>query len=256
MIQTQTTVKTLLNTLKALLAEVTALRQESDELGKCLADVQREYEEKFNSLNLENQRLEALKSSLKSRLARKPQYPQQPAKNNDDSEIQSPPPTFEKSLPPPLPPEKSHIRRKRALADHIEYFISDSNREPMMQILNAVLADDDRDLGHMLELLSWGEIWTARAEWETLEEQYNRLQEWEIALSERLEYWQQFLNSQQNNSYYGLLQERKTRSSQEWAEFLNELDQQQKEENERLAHEVSILEQELQKKMSEVNNVE
>ena len=235
------------------------MRQQTKELEEELAKVQQDYNQKMSSLHQETDRLETLKNSLKYRLMpnQTSTPPSSPPKQDNKIEVQPPPEVLEDTSPkpPPISPEESRRQqRKRILADHVEYFIAESDREPILQLLNAVLHDEKRDLGDMLEQLSWGEIWTLRAEWESGEEQYTRLQEWQQALSERLTYWEGSLRQLETSSAYELWQEKRSRSSQEWLSYLEELAVQQAEENERLAHAVAILEQELQQRELEVND--
>ncbi|NEO33952.1 MAG: hypothetical protein F6K36_26760 [Symploca sp. SIO3C6] len=253
---TQTQIEQLLEALKTLLAQISSLRQQTDEIEKDLAQVQGEYDQKLGSLNAEADRLEALKTSLKNRLAqKKPAVAPEYISNSTTNKVELPPQILETQRDEPPPPlENPRSKRKRDLADHIEYFIAESDREPIMQIINAVLANEQQDVGEMLELLSWGEIWTVRAEWETLEEQYARLKSWQEALSERLTYWQNTRHRLEKTPFHGLWQEKRSRSQEDWLAFLDNLAQQQAEGNTRLAHEVEVLEQQWQAKQ-EVNNV-
>lgn len=259
---TQTQIDELLETLKSLLDQIAQLRQKAAELEKGLTQAEGDYNEKLSSLNAEADRLEALKASLKFRLAQKTQeIPEQSATIIDTLpvDVELPPEIIEPKLGelPPPPKEDPRYTRKQMLADHIEYFVVDSDREPIMQEINAVLADERQDLGDMLERLNWGEIWKARADWETLEDQYARLESWKSALEERLTYWQQQLCRVEQDPRYSLWQEMTTYSHQEWLAFLDNLARQQEEENASLAHEVSVLEQQWQTKQaeSEVKNV-
>jgi hypothetical protein len=237
------------------------VRQQTKKLEEELAKVKQDYNQKLGPLNQEADSLEALKSSLKYRLMQNQKSPVKeeqlpPREQGNGIEVNTPPEILEDTSPkpPPISPEDLRRQRKRTLADYVEYFIADSEREPILQLLNAVLHDDRRDLGDMLELLSWGEIWTVRADWETLEEQYSRLQEWQQALSERLTYWQGAQRQLETTSAYGLWQEKRSRSPEEWLPYLEGLAQKQVAENERLAHEVAILEQELQQREIEVKD--
>ncbi|MEC4812326.1 MAG: hypothetical protein SAK29_03480 [Scytonema sp. PMC 1069.18] len=248
---TQTQIDQRLEILKTLLDDIAQLRQQASILENELAQAENEYNQKLSHLNTEADRLDALKISLQSRLAWR-KTPPPVTENTSRTEVELPPPVIEPQLLPPLPPENPRIGRKRALADHIEYFLADSDRETVMQVINAVLADNYCDMGDMLELLVWGDIWKARAEWETLEEQYTRLQEWQCSLEERLAYWQQIWK---DDSRYSLWQEKRSRSQEEWLAFLDDLAQKQAEENTRLSHEVAVLEQRWQAKQSENNEV-
>lgn len=251
---TQTQIDQLLETLKTLLDEIAQLRQQASVLEKELAQAESEYNQRLSHLNAEADRLDALKTSLQSRLAQKKKQPPV-IENPIATGVELPDQVIEPQLLPPLPPEDPRIQRKRALADHIEYFLADSDRETVMQVINAVLAENRCDMGDMLELLVWGDIWKARAEWETQEEQYTRLQEWQRALEERIVYWQQMCQRWEDDPRYGLWQEKRSRSQEEWLALLDDWGQKQAEENTRLSHEVAVLEKRWQAKQTENNEV-
>lgn len=260
---TQTEIDKLLETLKTLLTQITQLRQQTDVIEKGLAEVQRDCEQKLSPLYKKTDDLEKVKRSLKYRLASQNQStskslppPTIEHKHEEDPKIEPPPDIIKDNstkLPPPLTIDP-RLERKRTLADHIEYFIADGDRHPIMEIINAVLADKQKDLGDMLELLSWGEIWTIRADWETPEDQYTRLKEWHQALPERLTYWQNNQNRLETSPFFGLWQEKRQRNSEDWQTFLTSLVKKQEQENARLTHEVTILEQQLQQREKEENN--
>ena len=251
---TETQIEQLLEALNTLLAQISSLRQQAKEVEKDLAQAQGEYDQKLGSLYAEADRLEALKTSLRNRLAPKKTVAPSYIGNSTTAQVKLPPQILETQIEEPPPLENPRIKRKRDLADHIEYFIAESDREPIMQIINAVLANEQQDVGEMLELLNWGDIWTVRADWETLEDHYTRLQGWQEALTERLTYWQLKQHPSKSTPFYSLWQEKRSRSQESWLAFLDNLAQQQAEENSRLAHEVEVLEQQWQAKQ-EVNNV-
>ncbi len=253
MATTQMQIDNLLTTLEALLEQIKPLRQRVGEVEEDLAQVQRDYDQKMSKLNVEAERLEGLKISLMARLAPEIKLPPTPVPTNLQPTLPeevidiTPVPG---SPPPPHPTESPRTARKRSLARHIYYFL-DNQQAAIMQDINAVLVDDRRDVGDMLEALSWGDIWTARADWETLENQYDRLNEWYQALEERLAYWQRELHKQESDSRYPLWQKMQESSQEEWLAFLDDLARQAEVENARLAHEVEVLEQALQTKQTE-----
>ena len=251
----QAQIDELLEQLKHLLAQITPIRQQMATLEKQLAQVQREYDKHLGEHNSEANRLEMLKHSLKARLARKPTPIMQEPTTQAVPEAIQPPEVVEIALspdepPPPPPAEEPGMVPKRALANHIYYFL-DPSQSAIMQTINALLIDGARGIGEMLELLEWGEIWSARADWEPLEEQYQRLEGWQAALTERWAFWQAEEQRLKGDSRYALWRERDSRSSEEWLALLQGLTEQQKIENERLAQEVAILEQAWQQKQAE-----
>lgn len=255
MLVTQSQIDELLETLKTRLKQILSFREQVLVLEKALIEAENEYNQKLADINDEADRLESLKASLLSRLA--PKKERTPAiRDTFIGDVEEPPQLVESFVTPisPLPQEDPKNQRKRALADHIELFLLDSERETTMQVINAVLADNDRDTGDMLEQLAWGDIWKARADWESLEEQYARLQEWHKALLERLGYWQNVLQSREKDSRYEL-QEMRSRGQESWFAFLDDLAQKQVAENAKLDHEVKVLEQQLQVKQTKNNEV-
>src|SRR5262249_46497087 len=131
------------------------------------------------------------------------------------------------------------------LADHIFYFM-DTSQLADMEIINAVLSDDQRDVGDMLELLTWGDIWKSRPDWETFEQQLERLLSWQVALEDRLGFWHQEVRRLESDPNYGLVRIMTSDSREAWQSHLDDLVRQQSEENRQLAEEISILEERLQ----------
>jgi hypothetical protein len=131
------------------------------------------------------------------------------------------------------------------LADHIYSCLNQEQEEVVMQVVNAILADESKDIGDMLEALAWGGIWKVRTDWESLEDQYSRLTEWRAALEVRLNYWRAEIHRLESESRYTLW-EVKRQSEAQWQALLADLEQKQAAENALLAHEVAVLEQQLQ----------
>mgnify|MGYP002778632520 CR=1 FL=1 len=258
MLVTQSKIDDLLESLKTHLEEILSIKEQVLVLDKALIEAENEYNQKLGDINDEADRLESLKASLLSRLAPKKQSSPD-IRDKFMENIEAPPHIVESFVTaiPPLPKEDPRTQRKRALADHIEFFLMDSERETIMQVINAVLADNYHDMGDMLEQLAWGDIWKARANWESLEEQYARLIEWQKALLERLDYWQNILQRRKQDPRYEL-QEMRSRGQESWFAFLDDLLQKQVTENARLDYEIKVLEQQLQVRQTqndEVNNV-
>jgi hypothetical protein len=257
MVDLDTQITELLNKLKTLLEQITWLRQQAEELDRGLAEVQRDYDQKLGPLNAEADRLEALKLSLRARLSRRPHSTPQPSKPDDTPVPPKPIITADPVHPLPSPPlqKDPRVKRKRDLADYIGYFIADEARETVMQVINAILVDEQRDVGDMLELLTWGDIWTARADWETSAEQYKRLTDWSQVLTERLTYWHERIRGLERSSYYSLWQQKQSCSLAEWLANLDEMGRQQATNNEKLSREVAFLEQQLARQATgEVKN--
>ena len=264
MLISQAQIDELLLILKTLLDQIMPIRERLAQIEKELAQVQQEYDKIIGPHNSEADRLEALKHSLRARLARrKVQTVVMPAISPVPQATQ-PPAVVDLELspdepPPPPPPEDPWMARKRALADHIYYFL-DPSQQIIMQTINAFLMDDDqRGLGEMLEVLVWGVIWSERADWESLQEQYERLEEWQQALDGRLAFWQAEELRLKNDSRMALWQERQARTQEAWLAFLDKLAGRQQAENERLAKEIAILERAWQEQEAasegEINHV-
>jgi hypothetical protein len=144
---------------------------------------------------------------------------------------------------PEVPPEPPQRRRKRSLANHIYSF---TNEEAIMQQINAVVDDDRRDVGDILEIIPWGPIWTDRAkDWETLQDQLERLEAWRMILEQRMSHWQSQVQKIHLDSRFPLLEEKQSRSPAEWQAFLDELASKQLVENAALKTEVEQLEHKL-----------
>lgn len=256
MLYTSQHVTNLLDNLKALLDQITPLRHEIMRLEADMAQVRRDYEQRLGTLNNDFAQLKARERYLRLSLAAK--SPSQDAAESNEaltdpalSQIDASDPEAELEIPDvSLPAEDPRMSRKRALADHIEYFISDSDREVVMHTINAVLADEERDMGDMLELLAWGDIWSASAPWETVDDQYTRLESWREELKGRVIYWRDALQRLQSDDLYHLWEKWHTSSDEEWSGYLEELAQQQIENNDKLAHAVSILEEQWQIKQT------
>ena len=239
-------------TLKALLDQILPLRTQVDVLVKDLALAQRDYDQLLGELNREAERLHARIADLQQRLAAPTVAPSPVSPDPLPDLVTPPPPTVQPSAPvelttpiePLLLPEDPRFKRKRSLADHIEWF-REPSQQAEMQVINAVLSDEGCDMGDMLELLNWGPIWMARAEWETIADQHHRLNEWQMALEERLAYWQNRLHALEQDARYPLWQKMSS-SSAEWPAYLRELADQQTAENTRLERTVAILTAELQ----------
>jgi hypothetical protein len=225
--------------LHDLLDLIDPLRARAGELRLGLAQVGRDYDARLAEVNTEAERLEARIRFLRARLARQPALPEPGAG------VIVPPPRIIGDDPPrpgldPLPGAEARAARKRAVADHIIYF-GEAERAAVMQVINAVLADERRDLGDMLELLKWGEIWKARPTWESLDAQKDRLAGWREALRERLTFWRREVARLEGDVSFGLWQ-RMTRDSREtWLTYLDGLADDQRTANARLAAELAVL---------------
>jgi hypothetical protein len=226
---TELRIAELLDVLEKLLQQIEPLRTRTRQMEKELTEVQQEYEAKLGPANAEADRLEATKLSLQARLNREPA----PPPPREAITAPTPPPaTIETRAeptmpPPPRPRESLRTARKRALLDFIFNF-TDSG--PVIEKINAIVDDDRRELGDMLELLTWGEIWKARTDWETLDEQALRLDEWRVALEQRVAYWTEEIKRLEDDPRYSLRSE------------LDDLLRSRERKNELLAKEVADLE--------------
>ncbi|MCP4676339.1 MAG: hypothetical protein GY854_12665 [Deltaproteobacteria bacterium] len=244
-----TKIQDILTRLETLLDEVGQLRQRYVNLEKNLHRAERDYDSIIGLLNAEADRLRACVRTLTARLAHRPQTHIDPGPTLDTTVPASPPtpdevPAGDDSYPLETAPcfEPSLAADKRSLADHIEYFVQPADREWVMGVLNAVLVNDQKGVGEMLELVEWGDIWTARAEWESSEDQYRRLVEWRAALADRLEYWQSEFHRLENDPRYDLLVKMREKDRADWLRELEQLARDQEKENEILAQKVADLE--------------
>lgn len=251
---TQSSIEEVLNKLEELLEQITALRQRVAQLDSEMADelnqAQKEYNEQLGHLNTKARKLRARKAMLKTQIA---QYNAPEATEQEDSDLDMDKPGItppEEELPsiedpefPKPPPMAPRMVRKRELADHIYYFL-DQDEETVMQEINAVFEDESTDVGNMLELLAWGEIWSVRPEWESLNDQHQRLQQWLQALQARLAYWKGQVQRCESESRYSLWKI-KCRGEAEWQAYLESLVEKQTKENTRLKREILVLKGEL-----------
>lgn len=247
----QAKINLLLEKLKISLDKIGELRTLANDLENDLTEVQHDYELKLGSLNIEATQLERLIIILRASLARKPVSVR-------ESEQISPPPVpppelieDDSSEPKPLPPPEKDPRasRKRALADHVMSFVPNDEMETVLQVVNAILDDEQRDVGDMLELIPWGVIWTARAEaWETPEMQFDRLQGWNQELQARLTYWEGQIQRLKKDERDGLLQEMRVRSHSDWLAYLEGLASKQAEQNKEMRQEIVFLQQQIAKR--------
>jgi hypothetical protein len=243
---TQPQIDELLATLRSTIELIAPLRHHAGEISRELSQVKREYDQRMRDVNAQADQLEVRRDALRARLAHRLAPEAAPGPSAPEPvPPEAVPDLLEPGfpLPPPLP-EDPRAARKRALADHIEYFM-DGSQGTDMQVINAVLVDERCDVGDMLEILAWGTIWTSRAEWERLEDQHERLAGWRQALDERLAFWQHEIRRLENDSGYALLRQHQRLAADEWLAYLDDLARQQEIENARLAGEVAVLQQAL-----------
>jgi hypothetical protein len=246
---TEKQIQDLLGQIKTLLGKIVPLREKAADLEAELAAAQRDYERVVGAANVEASRLRAQKDSLQAALAAKPPPPP-PAPPPPPKPPPPVPPVKPGTAPPPPPREDPRAARKRTLGDYIFYFLDDDQQD-VLQVLHAIQDDARYDVGDMLELLPWGDIWQARAGWEMPDDQQRRLLSWHTALGTRLDYWQRTLDRLAGDSRQGLLQEKKARSPEGWQDYLAGLAQDQEKDNARLRQEVQVLEAEWQKKQGQ-----
>lgn len=240
----------LLSQLKDMIEKIQPLRTKVADLDEQLIKAQRDYDSQLGAVNAESIRLQGRKMALKAAMLGK-----RPVPNVESTHRTTiPPPTVmgsPNSVPSPAPvQEDPRDARKRALWNHIYFFLNPDELKPeaekikTIQAIHGMVKDEQRDLGDMLEVLAWGDIWKARADWETFEDQARRLDEWLIALQRRMEYWQQFIRKLEMDRRQNLLKEMQKRVQQDWLLYLQGLAGQQQQENKRLVQEIVILENE------------
>ncbi len=254
MIVTQTHIADLLATLKTFREQIEAFKARvaellATEMEAALAQAHKEYEARLKPLNEEASRLKNERAVLQMRLAQLAATPVTAGLDETKSGLVTTPdpvlPVEEKPAPPPPPPPDPRGERKRKLADYIYFFLPPEQEEVVMQVINAILADESKDIGDILETLAWGDIWGIRPEDESLEAQYTRLSDWRAALEGRVVYWKTRVHSLESESRYALWEVKRQGESQ-WQALLDDLAQKQAAENDRLAHEVTVLAQQLQ----------
>jgi len=247
----QAHVDDVLTALEALVGEIAPLRTQADSLRREVALARKDYEQALRSLNDETERLTAKQNALRARLKSGESMTTTPTTAGARAAGASVPATAPPSTQPVVPaipvaiPTDSRAERKRALADFIISVVDSAQENVVRERLNIVLADTSRDIGDMLEDLSWGPIWSARSEWETLDEQATRLEAWRTSLTARRLHWQRELIELEREGRKYFLPERRQRSSPEWLAFLGDLATEQQKENVRLQHEVEVLERQL-----------
>lgn len=246
---TEEQIQGLLRQIKTLLDQIMPLREKAATLNDELAAARRDYERVVGAANAEFDRLRARKATLQAQLAAEPPPPRPP-----ESGAPKPPPVVYDGEPGAAlstpASEDPRTARKRALADFIYCFVDDE-QEDVLHVLHAIQSDSQRDVGDMLELLPWGDIWQVRADWETLDDQRRRLSSWLAALETRRDHWKRTRDQLAGDRRQGLLQEKKARSAEAWQDYLAGLARDQETENARLRGEIQILEAEVQKKRAQ-----
>lgn len=219
-----------------LLARIERSRTEITTLELELREVGEEYKQHLGDLNARARELDRQISELRSKLAKvilsavvpvvRPIIPVAPGEESAPSGRKRDP----------------RFERKMALVDHLLLFMDTDQSSSILLRLNAMVNDDSKEVGEMLELIPGNsEIWALQADTETLEEQLIRLQEWQRELEERTLFWQQIVARLSADDYYGLLLEKWARGGS-WFAYLDDLAQQQSREN----AEKEIVVQELQ----------
>jgi hypothetical protein len=247
----QAHVDDVLTALETLVAEIAPLRTQADSLRREVAQARKDYEQALRALNDETERLTAKQNALRARLkSREPMTATSTTAGLRTSSPSAPAPVLPSGQPvvpiaPVSVPTDPRAERKRALADFIISVVDSAQETVVRERLNIVLADTSRDIGDMLEDLSWGPIWSARSEWETLDEQAARLEAWRASLTARRSHWQRELIDLERDGRKYFLPERRQRAPTEWLAFLGDLAKEQQTENARLLHEVEVLERQL-----------
>lgn len=247
--RTQIEIEQILATLRSLLEEVTLLRQQVIDLQAKLDIITHDYDLKLGKLDIEVSQLESRRKQLTALLAGRQQLPRSVSSQDSLAEVTK---VSVRDSRPLIPlPESPRTQQKRVIADHIFLFVASDQESIVMREINALLTDERRNMGDMLEILKWGAIWTSRASWETLEKQYDRLHGWNLALQQRLADWHHEICQLKADWRYTFWEKKVSLSPEGWEGFLNDLARQQEKTIENLAHKVKVLEQECQKKRKE-----
>jgi hypothetical protein len=246
MTATEDAIQTLISTLKALLERIGPLRRQVAALDTELAALQRDYEQKLAGPNAERDKLMGAQRTLQARLQARsrpaPEVTVQPVV----SVAPVAPATTTTPAPDPEPPAPQldpRLVRKRRLAEHIYELIAADQEEQVMQRVNPIVVDSSQDIGSILEILEWGTIWELPSRRETSEQQRERLAEWHEALEKRPAYWEGELRRLESDSRRDLLEDKRSLSRADWLAYLDELAREQATENDRLRHEVAVLEE-------------
>jgi len=246
---TQIEIERMLATLRSLLGEVTSLRQQAIDIQANLNIITHDYDLKLGKLDIEVSQLESRIKQLLALLTRRQHVPHTVSSQvvqDSLAEVTKVPAGGSQPLTPL--PESPRTKQKRAVADHIFLFVASDQESIVMRDINALLTDDRRNVGDMLEILNWGAIWTSCASWETPEHQYDRLYGWYSALQERLAYWRDETCQLKEDWRYEFWEKKLSMRPEKWEDFLNNLARQQEEHIENLVHRVKVLEQECQKR--------
>jgi chromosome segregation ATPase len=244
----QVDIDQLLAELQVLLDQINPVRHQCADLERALMDVRRDYEKVMSVVAAETDRLEGLQRSLTTRLAGRPSAP------SAQSIIEPSPPSVPSLSPvvpvsvPDIQAETPRAARKRALATHIFYF-TDPNQTDVTESINTMLDDDRRDVGDMLELIPWGNdgaLWKVRGDWESLEEQHERLLGWRIALEERLTFWKEEVRRLERDDFHPFFIQSQSMNASEWIAYLQDLAEKQAAENNKLASQIAELEKKWQ----------
>jgi hypothetical protein len=240
---TQVQIDQLLGRIEVLHGELSIVRRQALALEEAYDVAKRDYELKLGGVNAEAARLEGLRDSLAARL----RGVSQPLPPRPEPPVVQPPPVFigdtqPAKIVPPVPVKNPRTERKRVLLDYLYYFTDDAQMAHITRF-NAVLDDDQHDVGDLLEALEWGDIWRARYEWESLDAQHARLEGWRVALVAQLTHWKERLSRQSEGQFSALRERREKLTPEQWAAFLDNLAEVQREQNRTLAEKVTELEQ-------------
>jgi hypothetical protein len=247
---TQAQVDEVLSKLHDLLEQFALVRRRIDELREGEEMARRDYDQYMEAVNREADDLESCRDNLRLLLkGEEPISPLLPPGPGGDGGGGGDP-IIDPIVPLPPPVQDKRAANKRALADHILYFM-DSAAIDQKQIINRILVDDTQDVGQMLEALAWGPIWCARPEWETLEDQLARLEGWHDVLRERLSVWEREVHRVETSSAGALYRQLVSGTREEWLQYLESLVANQQAANAEIAGELVVLEGEWSKKQAQ-----
>jgi hypothetical protein len=236
--------------LARLLALIAPLREDARLIAAGLEEVGREYHQRLTTLVTETNRLEDKKAILNALL--RGNAPR-PVVTTTPQPTTTPPPTT--TLPPELvnrgtqtnnSPDSEFVLKRR-LVDHILSFTDDLDVKVQ---INVILADGQRTVADILEIMPPGELWTSVAGWETPAKQLERVSGWRTALKERQEYWQRQIDELKFDRSYPLLTKKRAGTEAEWHAYLDELARDYEAVNRRLAHEIEVLQAELDRRQA------
>jgi hypothetical protein len=232
--------------IEELLGKIAPLRQKAAATIQALDQTQSEYEEVVGPSDRESIRLEAAIAHARRLLAGAAVHRAVEAVE-EDTEPGRPatvtPPRGWEASPEQIPETDVQAVRKRSIADHVLYFAAGEN-DPVVVLMNSMLTKPEQGAGEMLELIAWGDIWKAAADWESEAERLDRLRLWQRELESRLDYWNGQIHLLARDSRHALMVRKLKLTRARWRAYLSEIAREQELDNAQRGNELDVLEAE------------